>query len=961
MRNLMLLMILNLFIISCSSSAIKPTEPMNPVAQFTGNIPVGVSDRFPDGTPSGGFGVMGLFTLDISADELRAELNPIRSLSLTDTLEVVDITNFLMLAPCTNCAKIKSVALDPDGNLIVTIGIKHPFPAGDPFKPITGRNRADLHVFNVEGILAAQGTSTTAFPILEMATSSVNLLNASGFTSYLDEVLDDSVFETDANLHPYILHFADYSQGNFDPLNPMGFESVVDPPPSGNLVMAQGCDYDYRDYIFDIDEDITYTYAIGCTYGVATMTRSERFNPEYRIPQHLKKAASEVHVIPPTEKLKEMLPDEAVTFQVQVVDRSHGVEVGENLDQMLADSSVSSVIVEIPGILMSTISQDGNASISGTGHDPADPLVYEFTISNEQIATVGVYPGLVKVIDSYESGMNGSPLLNGMDGIKRVDPLVNPLTGLFDIDEFATYAKFSVEVELGYLGSDPVAHITRSNTGCAPVEVTFDASSSTDADDDPLGIPLNFEFDFEYDGTIFTVDRPMSIDPIATHIYEIARCYTAAVRVTDSDGNQDIATVVVPIGDFSPKPFDSDITDGTSITDIDFIHGSPTFVGDINWPGMSYPTKGTARGDGYIYTVFYGVQGMDRCIFFSRSDNDSETWSPPIAVRIYDAQGQYSGCSIAADDTGQVLIVWDDHYHRDVGLEYSADHGDTWSSKLIRDEPDGAQWCYKYRMPDAAIDPTNPDNIIVASLYCDYGDIDWSPGWDQMYVCYSSTGPEGVFGEVLYVTHEQWHPGWVANVYKINTHYAIDGDAYIIAGENNCNFIYRSSDNGATWPDDAEHHVINDFDGWHRDFDSAMDPTNPDVFYIVRTLRSPWSPSYPVILHKATDGLHPTVIQNNINDNTSAGVYRFCPSVTVNDAGVVYVMWHTNESGDYDIMADYSCNGGTSFNVDVQFNTIDAGNEVDADLIPNACGDGVICVWEQNGNNPNGKLVSKLG
>lgn len=42
--------------------------------------------------------------------------------------------------------------------------------------------------------------------------------------------------------------------------------------------------------------------------------------------------------------------------------------------------------------------------------------------------------------------MNESPLLNGMDGIKRVDPLANPLTGLFAISEFATYQTFEVEV-----------------------------------------------------------------------------------------------------------------------------------------------------------------------------------------------------------------------------------------------------------------------------------------------------------------------------------------------------------------------------------------------------------------------------------------------------------------------------------------------------------------------------------
>ena len=114
-------------------------------------------------------------------------------------------------------------------------------------------------------------------------------------------------------------------------------------------------------------------------------------------------------------------------------------------------------------------------------------------------------------------------------------------------------------------------------------------------------------------------------------------------------------------------------------------------------------------------------------------------------------------------------------------------------------------------------------------------------------------------------------------------------------------------------------------------------------------------------IFKSTDGLTVSLIQPNINDNTAGGIHRFCPSITINDAGVIYVMWHTNEFGDYDIMADYSCDGGLTFNTDVLFNTVDNGHEVDPDLSPNLCGDGVVAIWEQNGNQPDGKLVSRRG
>jgi hypothetical protein len=113
---------------------------------------------------------------------------------------------------------------------------------------------------------------------------------------------------------------------------------------------------------------------------------------------------------------------------------------------MLADSSVKDIRIDVPGVMSSVLVIDGGSPISGTGHDPLDPLIYAGTIINSSAAQEGSYDGLVKVTDNYAPGQNGSPLLNGMDGIKRVDPTDNPLDGLFEIAEFATYQVFSIDV-----------------------------------------------------------------------------------------------------------------------------------------------------------------------------------------------------------------------------------------------------------------------------------------------------------------------------------------------------------------------------------------------------------------------------------------------------------------------------------------------------------------------------------
>jgi len=409
-------------------------------------MPVGVSLVSSDGIPREGFGTLGLFSLNINPAEMTAELVPLRNSALEDVLEIVDITNFMTMSPCYDCVKLQSISFGMDGNLILSIGIRHPFPAGNPVAPITGRNRGDLHVFNVEGYIISDGTTPVVFSNLGETMGDFNFLNPDGYSAYMDGSWDD-IFPTTATIHPYILHFDDYTSGNFDPGNPMGFESVTDPGPSGNLVMAMGCDYDYQDYILNLQsgESLRFIYAVGCTYAVSAASKNERFSPEYRIPQHNKKAASEVWVEIVSNDLAAGDSDSSATIAINVVDISHGVSVGSALNEMLVDSSVSAISVDVCGVTSSAVSFTTTPT-GGTGHDPSDPLVFDGTFNNDLGAGEGEYAGLVKVVDSYSTGLNTNPLLNSMDGISRVDPSETPLNGLFAIDEFATYQTFTIEI-----------------------------------------------------------------------------------------------------------------------------------------------------------------------------------------------------------------------------------------------------------------------------------------------------------------------------------------------------------------------------------------------------------------------------------------------------------------------------------------------------------------------------------
>ena len=422
-------------ILSCAHAG-HPTAPppANP-----GRLPVAIDA---DGIATGALGV---FTLHLDAVQGTASLTPLRRGNSTDALETVDITNFLTQAPCTDCAKVMGIHFDSQQHVVVRIGIRHPFPAGDPMAPIQGANRGDLHVFNVEGIVFDDGPSQ-AFPGIGQVIAAPHFIDPDGYTGYLDGVIDP-IHATGATIHPYRLHWADYSNGNFDPSYPMGFLSVTNPAPYGHLVMPMGSAYDSRDYTFDVSTGpLDFYFAVGCTYGVSADKRADRFNPVYRLPQFNKKAASWLQVLVRNDGLIAGNTGSGADLEVDVVDMSQGVPVGPGLDQMTADSSVAQVSVEVPGVTSAPVILPGSAATGGVGHDPIDPLIFPVTLTNDLGAAEGTYRGLVKVLDSAVPGQNQMPALQGEDAIQRVSPGSSPLGGLFSIAEFATYQVFTIAV-----------------------------------------------------------------------------------------------------------------------------------------------------------------------------------------------------------------------------------------------------------------------------------------------------------------------------------------------------------------------------------------------------------------------------------------------------------------------------------------------------------------------------------
>ncbi len=119
----------------------------------------------------------------------------------------------------------------------------------------------------------------------------------------------------------------------------------------------------------------------------------------------------------------------------------------------------------------------------------------------------------------------------------------------------------------------PVAVISASPVnGVAPLSVNFDATASTDADDDTL----TFNWDFG-DGT---TGQGSTID----HVYNSPGSYTASL--TANDGQQsDETTVVIVVNDSDPGGNTVSFTDGTSLIGQNNFSGLPMGVIDMNGDG----------------------------------------------------------------------------------------------------------------------------------------------------------------------------------------------------------------------------------------------------------------------------------------------------------------------------------------------------------------------------------------
>ncbi|MCD6218177.1 hypothetical protein J7L05_10035 [bacterium] len=398
----------------------------------TANIPNDSSGSILDSLPVIAFdgesaiGLLGAYSLVISPDTANAELIPMRSSALGESF-IVSGEAFFTMSPCTDCLQINNIALDVDGNIVLGMSVKHPFPKGDTLKPPSAMNRLDLDVFDLALLVNPLETTSTPYTLTGVDVFPGNLVNADGYSTELGSVIgDDSAL-------PYKICYEDENNNRFE----------------------MGLDYQPFDIVLSTGPEFAFDLFLTMGYG-ASAKKPQRLIPTYYVPEYNRKSAWKVEVTPPEgddpptmgNTWDDMDSSALHTVAIDIYDWNHGATISPdypdpaNTDQIAAQSDVTSVTVEVPGMTSSIV----NAStIDTTSNGWDDPLTYTASFANENQIPAGEYYGLVRITDSR---IPGESIIGG-----ETDTLVHTPDGIllewYNIPEFTTYQIFTATVVVG--------------------------------------------------------------------------------------------------------------------------------------------------------------------------------------------------------------------------------------------------------------------------------------------------------------------------------------------------------------------------------------------------------------------------------------------------------------------------------------------------------------------------------
>lgn len=558
---------------------------------------------------------LGIWRLSGDVADLSLSLEPLerQPSALADTF-TVDITSLT-----GRFFRIKEIFRPKPDRLIVSFAFQHPLP--------NTAARRDLHIFDVrlhalspntagsfggpDGLKTKTGTNGADEGL---ALSGIRVFNADGWSSWGDEVVEPISGNLAPNVYPYWRIHEDTGRGAFDSAAPAGWNVL----PMATTVYT-------TDLILSTAAvtSIDLLLAIEASYGASALGPAVtplddpggRKNPRYFVPHfNLKEAWKAEAVV--SGPIFIGAGSSSLDIDLTVFDHQGPLPAAGAFDPLTApasslryESALSSATVALPGLLGSPATIPGS-SFTGDGTQ-GNPYLGTITLTGDQLSgTAGNYTGLVALRDSHP----GSALTLSPTGTIGIDRTLAP-QARFD---YAVYLPVTVTAQTS-TNQAPTADLTALPTTVPSGGTT--SLSPGPGTNDPDGAITLYEYDFDYDGSSFTVDTSNTTGAaVNSPALTGPGTRTMALRVTDDGAPAlsaiDTALITIEAPTNQPPVADLDVTP-TTVTS-----GQTVQCG---------PGAGTTDPDGTItlYEYDFDFDGITFNVDASNS-NGSDVVTPPL-------------------------------------------------------------------------------------------------------------------------------------------------------------------------------------------------------------------------------------------------------------------------------------------------------------------------------------------
>lgn len=552
MRRLLVLAATMLFLTACGGgggthSLTDATAPQG--APALGDAGVVAAERLAES----GSGVLGLYDAVLDFDKGKVALTPIEpahqgSAAAIGDLFVPDISPYLTDSPCADCFSVKALSQDPDGNLLVDFGLRHPFPTTD--------KRRDLDVFDTRAIVIVEGWDAFLLsPKVHIDGDGVGdktvqgnfrlLMNADGYTHHFDRKVEDTRYfnpplDITGSVNPYIQFFTendpDPTRHGFPLTNHRFSQTPVEDVQRFAFKMPQGQSSQLRVIIV-----LESSYGVSATYAKTKENPGQpgsRTSPVYFLPAFNQ---AEAYRVAPTltGTFKDTDPsDKTLTVQIEVEDWQAGLTgAPTTYGDMTKPNEIprTSDVLKVTGELTGLMNGVQELTLLGGEGNFTDPYRYEWTIRNEFGAPKGDYIGLISVSDTLDG--SGFRLTASPGEVYY---------------SFCSWQVVHVLVEEGQVGENnpPIAVADAApNPVASGADIALIDHDSSDPDVGDSIATYAWDFDIS-NGRDYTDSVSATPDAAITQYINTGatpRQLTASLRVTDTNGAVDTADIIIQV------------------------------------------------------------------------------------------------------------------------------------------------------------------------------------------------------------------------------------------------------------------------------------------------------------------------------------------------------------------------------------------------------------------------------